>query len=153
MTLDPMDRRILAAVQQDAEQPAEAIAAEVNLSPSAVQRRIARMKKDGVIQRVSAVVDPKSVGLNFTVLVEIGFESERPEAAEQFKRWVRSEGVIQSCWYVTGEADYLLVVNVRDLDAYNDFTKRLMGERLGVRKFKSLIALQTLKQGLDLELG
>lgn len=149
--LDRADRRILVEVQRDAEQTSEAIAAAVGLSPSAVQRRIQRMKKDGVIQRVVAVVDPRAVGRMVTVVVEIEVDNERRPALAGFYKWVAAQPEIQSAWGVTGEIDYVMVVTVTDLDAYSAFIDRLMEEQPLVKRYKSRIALKSLKRGLQVE--
>jgi Lrp/AsnC family leucine-responsive transcriptional regulator len=146
--LDDLDLRILDLLQEDAEMPGEAIAGQVGLSASAVQRRVLRLKRDGVIERVVAVVEPRSLGRAVTVLVEVEIDNERRHALEAFQRWVVEAPEVQSCWYVTGDADYVLLVCTRDLDGYNAFIERLMTEQPVVRKYKSLIALKTVKRGL-----
>jgi len=120
----------------------------VGLSASAVQRRMSRLKRDGVIERVVALVEPRSLGRTVTVLVEVEIDNERRHALEAFQRWVVEVPEVQSCWYVTGDTDYVLLVCTRDLDGYNAFIERLMTEQPVVRKYKSLIALKTVKRGL-----
>jgi len=151
--LDSLDLRILDLVQENAEMPGEAIASAVGLSASAVQRRISRLKREGVIEKIVALVEPRSVGRTVTVLVEVEIENERRSALEAFKRWVVEAPEVQSCWYVTGDADYVLLVSTRDLDGYNAFIERLMTEQPVVRKYKSLIALRTVKRGLKVAMG
>jgi DNA-binding Lrp family transcriptional regulator len=148
--LDDLDRRILDLVQEDAERSSEAIAADVGLSASAVQRRISRLKRDGIIEKVVALVEPRSLGRTVTVLVEVEIDNERRSALEAFQRWVAEAPEVQSCWYVTGDADYVLLVSTRDLDGYNAFIERLMTEQSVVRKYKSLISLKTVKRGLKI---
>jgi DNA-binding Lrp family transcriptional regulator len=150
--IDQADRQILAILQRNAEASIDRIAADIDLSPSAVHRRVSRLKKVGVIRRIAAVVDPKKVRRALTVLVEIDCESEKPDALERFKRWTLTQQSVQSCWYAAGEVDFLLVVVVADLDEYTEFTVRLMADRLGVRTFRSLIVLQTVKQSLEIDL-
>jgi len=146
--LDDLDLRILDLVQDDADQSGEALADAVGLSASAVQRRVARLKRDGIIEKVVALVEPRSVGHTVTVLVEVEIDNERRSALEGFQRWVVEAPEVQSCWFVTGDADYALLVCTRDLDGYNAFIERLMTEQPVVRKYKSLIALKTVKSGL-----
>lgn len=146
--LDTLDLRILDLIQENAEMPGEAIADAVGLSVSAVQRRISRLKRGGVIEKVVALVEPRSVGRTVTVLVEVEIDNERRGSLDAFQRWVVEAPEVQSCWYVTGDADYALLVSTRDLDGYNAFIERLMTEQPVVRKYKSLIALKTIKRGL-----
>jgi DNA-binding Lrp family transcriptional regulator len=149
--LDRADRRILSEVQQDAEQTSEAIADAVALSPSAVQRRIQRLKKDGVIEKVVAVVDPRAVGRAVTVVVEIEVDNERRPALAGFYKWVLAQAEVQCCWGVTGDVDYVMLVAVKDLDAYAAFIDRMMEEQPLVRRYKSRIAIKTVKRGLEVD--
>ncbi len=147
MTLDPFDRRILALVQDDARQPAEAIGAAVGLSASAVQRRLARLRADGVIAAERAVVDAKAVGRPLTVIVDLEVERERPELLAGLKRWLAAEPAVQEAWYVTGDTDYCLVVTARDVEDYDVLMQRLVAENGNIRRFRTRVALGTVKRG------
>lgn len=150
---DELDLRILDLVQEDASLSTEAIAGDVGLSASAVQRRLSRMRRDRIIEKVVALVEPRALGRAVTVLVEVEIDNERRNALDGFQRWIAEAPEVQSCWYVTGDADYVLLVCTRDLDGYNAFIERLMSEQPVVRKYKSLIALKTLKRGLKVAVG
>ena len=93
--LDELDRKILVLVQQDTRRAAEAIGAEIGLSASAVQRRIARLREEAVITAEVAIVDPKSVGRSLTLIVDIEVERERPELMAVLKHWIAGEPAIQ----------------------------------------------------------
>lgn len=149
--LDDIDRTILSILQETADIPGKAIAATVGLSTSAVERRISKLKQDGIIEKIVAVVSPKAVDRTLSILVELEIQNEHRHTLEQFQRWLGRAPEVQSCWYVTGDADYVLLVAVRDLEEYNAFIDRLMDEQQAlVRKYKSLIALKTIKRGLGL---
>ncbi|NTG47334.1 Lrp/AsnC family transcriptional regulator [Agrobacterium rhizogenes] len=149
--MDEKDREILSILQDNADQPAKAIAQAVNLSPSAVERRISKLKRDGVIDRIVAVVNPAAVRRNLRILVEIEIQNEYRHNLEAFQRWLVQAPEVQSCWYVTGDTDFVLSVTVRDIEEYNAFIERMMtDQRELVRKYKSLIALKTIKHGMAL---
>lgn len=136
-------------LRDNADVPGKRIADRVHLSTSAVERRISKLKQDGVIQRIVAVINPKAVDRGLSVLVELEIQNEYRHTLEQFQRWIDAATEVQSCWYVTGDMDFVLLVAVRDLEEYNDFIERLMTEQQAVvRKYKSLIALKTIKHGL-----
>jgi Lrp/AsnC family leucine-responsive transcriptional regulator len=145
--LDELDRKILALVQQDARRAAEAIGAEIGLSASAVQRRIARLREEAVITAEVAVVDPKSVGRSLTLIVDIEVERERPELMAVLKRWIAGEPAIQEAWYVTGDSDFVLIVTARDVEDYDALMQKLVTENSNVRRFRTRVALGTLKRG------
>ncbi len=151
--MDQLDRRILDIVQDNADLTSEALSELVHLSPSAVQRRIARLKKDGVISRTVAMVDPKAVGRTLTILVEIEIQTEHRQGLDQFQRWLQAADEVQSGWYVTGSTDYVLLVTVRDLEEYNQFIEVLMSENPIVRRYTSLVVLRTVKSGFKIKIG
>ncbi len=145
--LDKIDRRILAVLQKDARRPAELIGADVGLSASAVQRRIVRMREEGVILAEVAVVDPKRVGRPLTMIVDVEVERERPELLASLKQWIAAEPCIQEAWYVTGAGDYVLIVVAREVDDFEALMQRLVAENANVRRFQTRLALGTLKRG------
>lgn len=149
--MDEPDRRILDIIQNDADLTSEELSARVNLSPSAVQRRLARLKKEGMIARTVALVDPKAVGRPLTILVEIEIQTEHRHGLDQFQRWLQGADEVQSGWYVTGSSDYVLLVNVRDLDDYNQFIEMLMADNPIVRRYTSLVVLRTVKSGMKVK--
>jgi Lrp/AsnC family transcriptional regulator, leucine-responsive regulatory protein len=150
--LDEKDLQILDLVQSDARQSAETIAQIVNLSASAVQRRIARLRDDGVIVGDIALLEPKAVGRPLVMIVDVELERERPNLLADFKRWVQREPAVQQAWYVTGGSDYVLVVTAVDVDSYDSLMQKLVTDNPNVRKFGTRVALKTLKRGLALPL-
>lgn len=146
--IDILDRRILDLVQIDSRQTAEAIGAEIGLSPSAVQRRLVRLRQSGVIIGDISLVEPKAVDRPLTLIVDVELERERPELLQTFRGWIAAEPAIQQAWYVTGDCDYVLIVTARDVEAYDKLMQRLTAENANVRRFHIRVALGTLKRGL-----
>jgi Lrp/AsnC family transcriptional regulator, leucine-responsive regulatory protein len=96
----------------------------------------------------------KATGRTLSNLVEVEIQNEHRHTLEQFQRWLARASEVQSCWYVTGDVDFVLLVSVRDLEEYNAFIDRLMDEQQAlVRKYKSLIALKTVKHSLELPIS
>jgi len=145
--LDEHDRQILALLQQDARRSAELVGAEIGLSASAVQRRIARLREEGVITAEIVIVDPKSLGRSLTVIVELEVERERPEHLAALKRWVAAQAAIQEAWYVTGDSDFVFVITARDVEDYDALMQKLVSENSNVRRYRTRVALGTLKRG------
>jgi Lrp/AsnC family transcriptional regulator, leucine-responsive regulatory protein len=147
LTLDDLDRKILAVLQEDSHQSAEIIGSGVGLSASAVQRRIARLREGGVITAEVVIVDPKSLGRSLTLIVDIEVERERPELMAVLKRWIAAQPAVQEAWYVTGEGDFVLIVAARDVEDYDALMQKLVSENSNVRRFRTRVALGTLKRG------
>ncbi len=146
--LDSTDRILLDALQRDARVKMEALAEQVGLSASAVQRRIVRLRETGVIAGESVVLDPKAAGNRVTVIVELMLERERSALTEGLNRWLVAADEVQSAWGVTGDTDFVLVVTAPDLESYERFTRRMMDENEVIREFRSSVALNRLKHSL-----
>lgn len=151
--LDSLDRRVLALLQRDARLSAEAIGADVGLSASAVQRRLARLRGEGVITGEVAIIDPRSVGRPLTMIVDLEVERERKELLRGLERWIAGEAAIQEAWYVTGGEDYVLVVTASDVEAYEAMMQRLLATNPNVRRYRTRVVLGTLKRGLEVPVG
>ncbi|WP_395683389.1 Lrp/AsnC family transcriptional regulator [Dokdonella sp.] len=150
--LDKHDRRVLALLQHDARISAEAIGAEIGLSASAVQRRIARLRDEAVITGEVVVVDARSVGRPLTMIVDLEMERERTDLLAGLRRWIAAEVAIQEAWYVTGDEDYVLVVSARDVESYEALMSRLLAENANVRRYRTRVVLGTLKRGMAVPL-
>lgn len=150
--LDSFDRAILALLQQDNTLPQRQIADAVNLSAPAVQRRIKRLQDSGVIAANTAVLDPVKVGRPLTLIVEVRVASERRERLAPFKQRIASDPAVQQCWLVTGESDFILVLSAASMEEYEGISERLFGGDDNIERFRTSVALGTLKRGLALPL-
>jgi Lrp/AsnC family leucine-responsive transcriptional regulator len=145
--LDSFDRAILRILQKGNTTPQRDIGAAVNLSAPSVQRRIRRMEDEGVIAANVAQVVPEAVGLSLTIFVEVELVSETPKEIDSAKARFREAPEVQQCYYVTGEADFVLVVLVESMSAYEEFTRRNFFQSGNVKKFRSFVSMDAVKRG------
>lgn len=145
--LDDFDRKILAILQQNNMTPQRTIGEAVNLSAPAVQRRIKRMTEAGVIGANVAVVDPEAIGQAITIFVEVEVFSETADQIEAAKRQFAGTPEIQQCYYVTGEADFILVIVVPGMADYEALTRRLFFGNNNVKRFRTFVAMDRVKVG------
>lgn len=150
MELDRFDRMLLNLVQENAGRTSEQLSEIVPLSPSAIQRRLKRLREEGVILRESAILDPRKIGRPDFFIVSLQIERERPELLAQLRRWIGAEEHVQQAFYVTGEADFVLIVTVPDMETYDLLMSRMVAENPNVRRFTTNVALGVLKRGLEI---
>lgn len=153
MELDRFDRQLLNLVQEDARQTAERMAEQIALSPSAIQRRLRRLHEQGVIEREIAVVNPAAVGRPTLFIVSLQVERERPDLMSQLRRWLAAQEHVQQAFYVTGEADFVLVVTAPDAETYDALMGRLMAENPNVKRFTTNVAMSVVKRGLSIPIA
>lgn len=145
--LDAFDYRILARWQDDTRVPAKVIADAIGLSAAAVQRRLKRLRELGVIRRETAELDPQQLGLPVTCIVAVDLERESAADLERFRRRMLACAEVQQCYYVTGQSDFMLVVLVESMQAYDAFTRRALLDDANVRSFTTHVALERIKTG------
>jgi len=150
MELDRFDRQLLNLVQDDVGRTAEQLAESVALSPSAIQRRLRRMRAEGVIVRDTAVIDPAKIGRPTFFIVTLQVERERPELLANLRLWLAEQEQIQQIFYVTGESDFILVITAPDTETYDALMSRLVSENPNVRRFITNVALSVVKRGLTI---
>ena len=146
--LDKIDRTLLAELQEDGSLTAEKLSDRVGLSASAIHRRVRRLEKAGVIERRIAVVNPESVGRGALFLVGIEVEREQRDLVEKLRRWIRTEPAIQQAYYVTGSADYVLLVTATDIAAFDQLISDLMAANPNIRRFTTNVVMSSIKRGL-----
>lgn len=151
--LDSFDRAILRIIQRDVKTPQRTIAEAVNLSAAAVQRRIAAMERAGIIATSVAIIDPSKMQMAITSIVEVHLTDERSASVDAAKALFRDAPEVQQCYYVTGGISFVLVIVSPDMTAYEATTRRLFAQNNAVASFRSLIALDRVKIGAQLDLG
>ena len=150
--LDSFDIAILDILQRDNSTSQRIVAERVHLSAAAVNRRIKRMRETGVIIGNYAIVDPAKLGRPITIVVEVSIESERLDLLDAAKRSFQAEPEVQQCYYVTGDADFVLIVTVPSMGDYDALTRRLFFENHNVKKFRTLVVMERLKADLAIPL-
>lgn len=151
-TLDHFDRHLLNALQHDCSVTSEKLAENIALSASAIQRRIKRLRQAGFIEREAAILDPRRIGNPAFFVVSLQVERERPEILAQLRHWLAHEDHIQQAYYVTGEADFVLIITAPDTETYDAIMTRLVSENPNVRRFTTNVALGIVKRGLTIPL-
>lgn len=150
--LDAHNIKILTLLQTDAARTADEIAAEVGLSPSAVQKRLRQLRADGIIAREIAMVDPAAVGGVSLFLVNVQLVSTKHNTIETFRMLMRDTDEVLQCFDITGSFDFCLLVAAKGTKAYESFSNRFFTEENNVARFQTSIVLRSVKYGFALPL-
>jgi Lrp/AsnC family leucine-responsive transcriptional regulator len=148
VSLDALDRKLLAAVQVDNQRNAEQLGAMVGLSPSACLRRLRKLEATGVIEANVAVVNPATLGRGLTMLVNISLERERHDLIDNFKKVLRKTPEVMQAYYVTGQSDIVLVVTAKDMADYQEFVGRFFFDNANIRHVETQVVMDRIKVGL-----
>ena len=118
-----VDVRILALLGADGRMSYAYLARETGLSTSAVHQRVRRLEQRGVITGYRAVINPRSVGLSLTALIDL--TPLDPSAPDDIPQRVEGFDEIEACWSVAGSASYVVKVRVAEPADLEDLLARI----------------------------
>jgi Lrp/AsnC family leucine-responsive transcriptional regulator len=153
VVLDDIDRRLLALLQQDAGQALHQLGDLVGLSPSAVQRRIARYRASGLLRRQVAILDPAKLGSPVLAVVLVTLEHESTEHHDRFQRRLLALPEVQQCYDVAGEWDYVVVLVTTGMAHCRQLVDQLFMDDPNIKRFDTLPVFDVVKAGLQVPLG
>jgi Lrp/AsnC family leucine-responsive transcriptional regulator len=139
--LDDIDRRILAVLQTNNQITNLELAERVHLSPPTCLRRVRRLREERVIIADVALLDPDKVGRSLFVFVDVMLERQSDALQDAFEARMAGSAEVTQCYMVSGETDFVLVVQVADMKAYHGFVRRVLTGDANVRNFKSRFAM------------
>ena len=118
---DAKDQELLTLLQEDSKRTTKEYAYRMGLSTTAVYERIKRLEKTGVIRKYVALVDKTKVNKAFMVLCHVKLIQHIKEYVLQFEREVVQLEEVSECYHISGDYDYILKVNVSNIEAYREF--------------------------------
>ena len=150
--LDNFDRKILQALQQDADQSMNELGEKIGLSHTPCWRRIKRLEDAGIIKSRVAIVDPDKVDLSVTVHAYIIIKSHDERSLDAFERAVLDVNEIVECYSTSGEKDYVLRIVVKSVAHYEQLLKQTLVHLPNVASVNSTFALKQVKYSTSLPL-
>ena len=140
-TLDAIDIKILDLMQRDASLSTAELAERVGLSQSPCWRRIQRLREEGYIKGVVAIVDPKLMGFNMQIFAQVKMTTLTDDERANFHKAINAIPEILDCWTVFGEMDAMLRVLAPDVTWYQDFIFNVILKLPGVIDVRSIVTL------------
>ena len=146
MMLDNFDLKLLNALQEDADRTAEQLAGIVALSPSAIARRLRRLREEGVIARTIALLSSDLVDQRLRALFSVQLHDHAPAAGlAALRDRLRSLDEVQLCLEVSGSDDMVLLVACRDMPAFNAFADGELASSPVVRRYETSFVKKEIK--------
>lgn len=146
--LDDRDFKLISLMQENARTNLDVLSDATNLSVPSVQRRLKKLRDNGVIDREVALISPGKLGYNMSFIVMVELERESLDKLDAFKKKIDLEPRVQQSYYVTGESDFVLICLVRDVNDFENLTHTLFFENSNVRRFRTSMVMGNNKIGL-----
>lgn len=150
--VDGFDLKMLAALQDDGRLTNQQLADAVGLSASQCSRRRTRLEEDGIVAGYHADLAAERLGFNVVAFVHITLATHSPDNAKHFRDLVQRVDEVQEAYSLTGDADYLLKIILRDLKSLSDIVNNVLMPHPSVAHVRSSIVLDRLKTTTKLPL-
>jgi Lrp/AsnC family leucine-responsive transcriptional regulator len=144
--IDAIDLKILHIMQEDGRISNIQLSNQIGLSPAPTLERVKKLENAGLIKSYHAVLDNDLLGLGINAMIQISLARQINNAIQNFKKQVLKIDEITECYQVTGTADYILKVTVKDMPAF----EKLIAEKLSrieeIGQMQTMMILSTIKQ-------
>jgi len=150
--LDDFDKKLLKLMQQNNKLTADELGQEVGLSASAVQRRLKRLRDERIIEADVSILAPEVAGITVTCIVDVILQDGNSRALEIFKAMLRGCEEVSQCYFVTGTYDFVLIVQTRDMQHYEEFAKKWLMDNANVKHFYTHVVMDRVKAGYSIPL-
>jgi Lrp/AsnC family leucine-responsive transcriptional regulator len=151
--LDSIDRKILNLLQKNNRLTNLELSERVRLSPPTCLKRVRRLREAKVIAADVALLDPKRVSNSLFVIIEVVLDRQGEKLQQEFERNMARTNEVMQCYMVSGHADFVVVVQISDMDAYHTFVRRTFTDDPNIRNFRSLFAMNRTKFQTEIDLG
>ncbi|MFU8823519.1 Lrp/AsnC family transcriptional regulator [Yoonia sp.] len=143
--MDRIDRKLLNLLQHDASRTNVDLADAVGLSPSSCLRRVRRLRKAGIIDRIVARLNPSKTGRVLKAMVTVELKLHGDQHMRRFLDLATAEPAVSQAYAVTGETDVVLVVSLRDMEEFDALCDRLFRDQTNVARFFTMMVIRTAK--------
>ncbi|MBE6929991.1 MAG: Lrp/AsnC family transcriptional regulator [Ruminococcaceae bacterium] len=144
--MDHTDFEIIRLLRENARMKASTISSKVNLSVSAVLERIRKLEENGTIDQYTVLLNQKQLGNDLTALMEVSLE--HPRYFDDFCEMICNEPSIASCYYLTGEFDFMLKIYTDSSESL-ELIHRMIKSMKGVQNTKTHFVLKPIKNELS----
>lgn len=148
--MDYIEYKLLNSLQKNARLTNLELAKQVGLSASPCLRRVKTLEENGVITGYSAIINQNKVNLSVNVFVQVSLERQARERLQIFEEKIMEYKEVMEAYLMTGEADYLLRIVVKDLQAYEKFLKDNLTQIKGIASIRSYFSLKQVTRKYNL---
>ncbi|WP_250464851.1 Lrp/AsnC family transcriptional regulator [Microbulbifer litoralis] len=150
--MDSFDTEILKILQTSSRISTEELGVRVGLSASACQRRIKRLKAEGIVSNEVAILDREKLPGFITVIIDVTLEKGGEKALDKFIAQLNEESRVQQFYYVAGEVDFVVIVVTKSMDDFDNLCRQVLMSNANVKKFSSKVVIKSEKVGMAVPL-
>ena len=141
-TMDALDKTILEHLEFDGRSSMQDLSELTGLSRSAVFTRVKRMEDQGVISGYTVRVNRKKLGMEIRAYCNITLKLHERELLEEFEGNIGRHREVRSCFHLAGSFDYLVEVEVPNMEAYHRFITQRLAAMPNIATVQSMFVMK-----------
>lgn len=152
MVLDPIDKKILMHLQENARITNAQLSKEIGLSPAPTLERVKKLEQAGLVNGYHADLNRKQLELGVCIFLQASLVATDKRKFETFKKKINQIDEVVECHHVTGSSDFLIKIYTKDIDTYNRFVLDKLIDLDEIGNLQSIVVLDTYKDSKVLNL-
>lgn len=143
--LDITDKEILRLLQKDATLTNKEMAAVLHKSVATVHERVRRLKTQGFIKRIVAIVDRNKIDMGLIAFSQVLLKNHTADTLYAFEKDVVVFDEVMECYQMTGAFDFILRIATKDMDSYHHFLRNKLAMLPNISTVQSFFVLSETK--------
>ncbi|NOX15762.1 MAG: Lrp/AsnC family transcriptional regulator [Epsilonproteobacteria bacterium] len=145
MKLDEIDIQILSILQNEGRITNTELAKRIGISPPPTLERVKKLEKNGVIKKYVAILELAKIGIETCAFIQISLSQHGRVCVDEFMKAVKKIDEVLECHHITGDADFLLKIVVKNIQAYENLLLNRLTALPHIGHLKTMVVLSTLK--------
>ena len=145
MSLDRIDRQILALLQEDGRMTNVDLAERVGLTAPPCLRRVRALEEMGAIRGYHADLDAARLGYPITVFAMVSLRGQAEHDLSAFEAHVATIPEVRECHMLNGEIDFILKIVAPDLNRFQVLLTTQLTPAPNVASVKTSLTIRTAK--------
>lgn len=143
--LDKIDLKILKILQENAKITNLQLSGEIGLSPAPTLERVKKLETAKLIQGYYTQVNEEALGIGIKAVIQITLSRQLENAISNFKKEIGKIPEVMECYQVTGNADYILIVLLKDIRDFENLISQRLSKVEEIGQMQTMVILSKIK--------
>jgi Lrp/AsnC family leucine-responsive transcriptional regulator len=139
--LDKTDLKILKILQENAKITNLQLSGEIGLSPAPTLERVKKLENAKLIRGYYTQLDSEGLGIGISAIIQITLTRQIENAISNFKKEINKIPEIMECYQVTGNADYVMMVMVKDIRDFEALISQKLSKMEEIGQMQTMVVL------------
>lgn len=145
LNLDKIDLKILKILQENAKITNLQLSGEIGLSPAPTLERVKKLETAKLIKGYYTQVNEEALGIGIKAVIQITLARQLENAISNFKKEINKIPEVMECYQVTGNADYILIVLLKDIRDFENLISQRLSKVEEIGQMQTMVILSKVK--------